>query len=143
MPVYTREDEVTISVTLDGAKFPPGGGSWDSVAGGERDANTVKIRIGGREIDIGGPSSRGDLTVGIQMSDVVASWFRTFDSRSGKGAMNVSVSITDGDGRIVSGPFTYAGTLKTTTRPDLDNSNSSPGAAKFQAVMSCHEDMAG
>lgn len=136
MPVYTREDEIDIRVTLDGVPY---GGSWDSISGGEKDSNTVKIRVNGGEIDIGGPGVRGDLTVTIQMSDVVAGWVRTFDNRSGKGVMKVSFSILNGDGAVIFGPWAYTGTLKTTTFPDMDKSGSSPGAAKFTAVMSCNE----
>jgi hypothetical protein len=79
-PFYTREDQINITVTLDGVPY---GGSWDSIAGGGKTANAVKIRVGGKEINIGGPASRDDVTVGIQMSDLVAPWRATFDKRVG------------------------------------------------------------
>jgi hypothetical protein len=140
MPNYTREDQVDIRVTLDGVAY---GNSWDSIAGGDKDSNTVKIRVNGKEIDIGGPATRGDLTVGIQLSDQVAAWIRTFDTRCGKGALKVSASLLDADLNVIWGPFTRTGTVKGTTGiPDMDKANSSPGPAKFQFVMSCNEDAA-
>lgn len=139
MTAYTREDQIDIRVTLDGVSY---GASWDTIAGGARDANTVKIRVNGREIDIGGPGSRGDVTVGIQMSDLVAPWRRTFDSRVGRGALKVSWSLLDADGNVIDGPTTYTGTLKTCTPPDMDKSNTSPGPAKFQIVLAANEDTA-
>jgi hypothetical protein len=140
MPTYTREDQIDIRVTLDGAPY---GGSWDSISGGDKDSNTVKIRVKGKEIDIGGPATRADLTVGIQLSDQTAAWIRTFDSRCGKGALKVSASLLDGDLNVIWGPFTRTGTVKGTTGiPDMDKANSSPGAAKFLFTMSCHEDSA-
>lgn len=140
MPNYTREDQVDIRVTLDGVPY---GASWDSISGGATDANTVKIRVGGKEIDIGGPATRGDLTVGIQLSDIVAAWIRTFDSRSGRGVLKVSASLLDADLNVIWGPYTRTGRVKGTTGiPDMDKANSSPGAAKFSFVMSCNEDLA-
>lgn len=140
MPSYTREDQVDIRVSLDGVSY---GASWDSISGGAMDSNTVKIRVNGREIDIGGPATRGDLTVTIQMSDVVAAWIRTFDSKCGKGALKVSASLLDADLNVIWGPFTRTGRVKGTTGiPDMDKSNSSPGTAKFQFVMSCNEEAA-
>lgn len=136
---YTREDQVDIRVTLDGVPY---GGSWDSIAGFEGDSNTVKIRVGGKELDIGGPGTTTDGTVGIQMSDIVAGWVKTFYNRRGKGSLKVSWSVTDSDLNVIAGPFTHTGTLKTSTRPDMDRSNSSPGAAKFQIVCSANEDIA-
>jgi hypothetical protein len=136
---YTREDQVDVRVTLDGIPY---GGSWDAVSGGEGDSNPVKIRVGGKEIDIGGPGSRADVQASIHMSDIVAGWIRTFDERKGKGSLKIAWSITDADYNILRGPFTYTGTLKTCTRPDLDRSNSSPGAAKFTITLSANEDMA-
>lgn len=134
---YTREDQVIIDATLDGVSYR----SWDSITGGAHDSNTVKIRVGGREIDIGGPGTRGDVTIGVQMSDVVFGWSKAFDKRVGKGALTISWSILDSDLNVIDGK-TYTGTLKTTTDPDLDKSNSSPGAAKFTATLSANEDLA-
>lgn len=137
-PNYTREDQIDIRVTLDDVPY---GASWDSISGGDSDSNTVKIRVNGKEIDIGGPGTRADLTVGIQLSDQVAAWLRTFDSRRGRGKLKVSASLLDADLNVIWGPFTRTGTCKGTTGiPDMDRANSSPGAAKFQFVMSCNED---
>lgn len=139
MTNYTREDLIFISVTLDGVPYPANG-SWDSISGGDKDSNTVKIRVNGREIDIGGPATRADLTVGIQLSDQVFAWIRTFDNRSGRGRAKVSASLLDADLNVIWGPFTRQGTVKGTTGiPDMDKANSSPGPAKFQFVMSCDE----
>lgn len=140
---YVREDECAITVNLDGVKY---GDSWDSIAGGERDANTVKIRIptpgGYREVDIGGPSSRGDVTVGIVLNDTRIGWFKSFDSRSGKGIMNVTCAITDSNGTVVNS-WTFKGVCKTVTPPDMDVSNVSPDKANLTVVMSANEELAG
>jgi hypothetical protein len=139
VPVYTREDQIDVRVTLDGVPY---GDSWDAITGGEGDSNPVKIRVGGKEINIGGPGTRADVQASIQMSDIVAGWIKTFDRRKGKGALKIAWSITDADYNILQGPFSYTGMLKTCTRPDMDRSNSSPGAAKFTITLSPDEDMA-
>lgn len=134
---FTREDQVNISVTLDGVPYQ----GWDSISGGAADSNTVKIRVNGKEIDIGGPGTRGDVTVGIQMSDVVMGWSKTFDGRRGKGVATVGWQILDADLNVLAGK-SYTGTLKGCTDPDFDKMNSSPGAAKFTITVSCNEDLA-
>lgn len=135
---YTRDDQVDIRVTLDGTPY---GASWDSLTGGEGDSNTVKIRVNGKEIDIGGPGTTTDVTVGIQMSDIVAAYIPTFYARRGKGALKVSFSVTDANYNPLVGPYSYTGTLKSCTRPDFNRNNSSPGAASFQIVLSANEDL--
>ena len=123
-PSYTREDQIDIRVSLDGVPY---GNSWDSIAGGGLTANKVMIRVGGKEINIGGPASRDDVTVGIQMSDLVAPWRAMFDRRVGAGTLKVSWSLLDADLNTIDGPHAYVGILNACTPTDMDKSNSSPG----------------
>lgn len=132
---YTRDDQIYITVNLDGTPY---GASWDGISGGAGDSNTVKIRVNGEELDIGGPPTTEDLTLTIQMSDIVAGWMDTFWRRRGKGALSVGFSITDADYNPLVGPFTRTGTVKTCTPPDMNRANVSPAAANFVVVMSCN-----
>jgi hypothetical protein len=138
-PFYTREDQVNIRVSLDGVPY---GNSWDSIAGGGMTASPVKIRVGGKEINIGGPAARDDVTVGIQMSDLVAPWRTAFDKRVGSGVLKVSYTLLDPDLNVIDGPHTYVGLLNGVTPPDMDKSNSSPGPAKFTIVLGPNQEMA-
>lgn len=135
---YTSDDLIDIRVFLDSVQY---GDSWDSFSGGGKTANTVKIRVGGREIDIGGPASRDDTTIGIQMSDLNTGWYTIFDRRTNRGKLQIVVTILDAD-LNPKVHWSFTGTLKGSTLPDFDASNSSPGPAKFVITGSMNEDLA-
>lgn len=137
-PDYVREDLIDIRVSLDGVPY---GASWDSISGGGLTANKVMIRVGGKEINIGGPASRDDVTVGIQMSDLVAPWRAAFDKRVGIGSVSVTWTLLSPDLVAIDGPHGYVGILGGCTPPDMDKSNSSPGPAKFTIVLGPNQEM--
>jgi hypothetical protein len=137
VPNYLHEANVDVRVTLDGVPY---GASWDSAQGGNLEGNNVKYRPGsmGDELSFGGPASRSDLTVAIQMSDIVASWIPVFESRAGSGVVTVVVTFLDAE-KLPLSSITRKGTLKNVQPPDMDGSNSSPGRAIFQIVVDCNE----
>lgn len=139
MPKYTREDNVDIRVSLDGVPY---GAGWDTIEGGDLEAADTKYRPGsmGKEVSLGGPSSRSDMTVTIQMSDVVAGWITKFENRNGRGALKISWTYLDAEGLPASATQTRTGILKTVTPPPMDASGNA--AVKFSIVGSMNEQAA-
>lgn len=137
MAKYLHEANVDIQVSLDGVPY---GSSWDTAAGGVLQGNNLKYKPGsmGDEISMGGPASRSDLTVSIQMSDIVATWIPAFENRSGLGSIKVALTFLDNEKLPIS-TITRTGTLKDVTVPDMDGANNSPGRAVFGITVDCNE----
>ena len=136
---YFREDMADIRVSVEGA---PLGDAWATADGGGLEADASKTRPGGmgREVSIGGPASRDDLTVTIQFTDVVATWHAWLESLVGNGRMKVSVTWLNGQ-RIPTGPsYTRVGTVKSCAQPDADAGGSEQGY--YTLVMDCDEQAA-
>lgn len=136
MPTYFRDDQTSITVVLNGKPYT----GWDSVSGGDLSANTVKYRtLDAGEIDLGGPGTRADITVGIQMSDTVAAvWVPAFEAANGDGKVSLNVKFLDGSGAVAA-QRGRSGVLKGVKTPDMDRSNSSPNRAVFEITVGAHE----
>src|SRR3954452_11975695 len=116
--MYIREDMADIRVTIDSKTY---GDSWKQVSGGNLTADDAKTRPGGmgREVSAGGPASRDDLTVRIQMSDIVALWHPHFENLTGWGRVKVGLSWL-GPNRVPLGTgITRVGTVKAPNLPDM------------------------
>lgn len=137
MAKYMHEANIDVRVSLDGSPF---GGSWDAFQGGNLEGNNLVYRPGsmGDEVSFGGPASRGDLTVMIQLSDIVASWIPSFEDRVGPGVVAVAITFLDAE-KLPVRTLRRTGTLKAANVPDMDGSNSSPGRAIFGIVVNCNE----
>ena len=133
---FYRDDQTSISVTMDGVLFP----NWDAWTGGNLEADTVKYRtLQAGEIDLGGVSSRGDLTITVQSSDVViAQWLPAFERANGKRKATAALKFLDADG-AVQHQVIRTGTVKAPNMADMDRSSSSPGRHTFSIVLSLDE----
>jgi len=119
MAYFIRADMADIRVKLDDR---PQGGMWATYEGGALEADDQKTRPGGmqRQIAIGGPTSRGDVTVTTQFTDGIAKLAKDFENRSGRGKLSISVTFLDPDG-VATGPsFTRSGIVKSVQIPDVD-----------------------
>lgn len=116
---YIREDQADIRVTVNGVSY---GDSWNEIEGGNLEADNAKARPGGMggEVDVGGPATRGDLTVRIQMTDIVANWHPTFETAIRNGwRARVGVSFLSPDRTPNGSGLTRQGTVKAANLPDM------------------------
>lgn len=133
---YIREDQADIRVSVDGVAY---GDSWKSVEGGNLEADDSKTRPGGmgREVALGGPASRDDVTVATQLTDVVLGWHKGFESKVGNGRVKVAYTFL-GANRLRIGPtHTVTGVLKAANLPDFDSESSDPGM--YEIIVSSDE----
>lgn len=136
---YIREDQADIRVTLDGVAY---GDSWKSAEGGNLEADNAKTRPGGmgRQVDLGGPAERDDLTVAIQLTDANTAWISAFENRVGVGAVKVGITWLGPERTPVGKTHTRVGTLKGVNTPDLDSESSD--ASLLEIVVGMHEQAA-
>jgi hypothetical protein len=135
---YIREDQAFISVSVEGVPY---GGSWTEAEGGNLEADDAKTRPGGmgREVSAGGPASRDDLTVRIQMSDIVALWHPHFENLTGWGRVKVGLAWL-GPNRVPLGTgITRVGTVKAPNLPDMGGGSD---VGMYELVVSCDEQAA-
>lgn len=119
MGYFIRADMADIRVWLDGV---PQGDMWATYEGGALEADDQKTRPGGmqRQIAIGGPTSRGDVTVTTQFTDLIAKIAGNFEERSGRGAFEVHVTYLDANGFGTPYAFVRKGVVKSVQIPDVD-----------------------
>jgi hypothetical protein len=138
MDFYIREDQADISVTLDGS---PLFGTWATISGGNSTSNDAKTRPGGmgKEVAVGGPPTRADLTVTTQLTDLIAPQHKRVEGRVGKGDVEVTVLWLDPNATAIGGAgFTRKGKLKEATLPNATNTDS-PAVGMYTLVVSCDE----
>jgi hypothetical protein len=76
-----REDQADIRVTIDGKSY---GDSWNRRRAATSTPTPRRpVPAAWARRSVGGPASRGDLTVGINMSDIVATWHPELESKVG------------------------------------------------------------
>ena len=119
MAYNIRADMADIRVRLDDV---PQGGMWATYEGGALEADDQKTRPGGmtRQIAIGGPTSRGDVTVTTQFTDGIAKIAKDFENRSGRGKLDISVTFQTPDGDSKGASFARSGIVKSVQIPDVD-----------------------
>lgn len=132
---YIREDQADIRVSLNDVPY---GDSWKECEGGNLEADAAKARPGGmgREVSVGGPASRDDLTVRTNMSDVVATWHPAFEAGIGWMPVRVTLAWLNPDRTLTGMTTTRRGTLKAANLPDMGG-----GAeiAMYEVVVDCDE----
>lgn len=101
----------------------PYGDSWFSFDGGNLTAADAKTRPGamGKEVSAGGLGSRADITLEIQLSDVVATWHKTLENKIGPGRVKVGVTLLDEERAPTGESYTYTGKLKEARLPRMGN----------------------
>lgn len=136
-----REDMADISVSVDlGAtgNWTPYGDSWNEIEGGNLEADDAKGRAGGMgdEVSAGGPASRDDLTVRINMSDIVALWHADFENATGFGRVKIGLSWLGPNKTPTGSGITRVGTIKAPNLPDMGGGSD---IALYELVVSCDE----
>jgi len=133
---YIREDQADIRVQVNGVAY---GESWATASGGNLEADDSKTRPGGmgREVTIGGPASRDDLEVEIQLDDVVLGWHRALENVLGVGEAKIAITFLAPDRTPTGQTMTMVGVLKAVTLPDMASDSGDVGMYKL--AMSCHE----
>jgi hypothetical protein len=132
---YIREDMADIRVRVNGVPY---GDSWRTAEGGNVTADDSKTRPGGmgREVSVGGPASRDDLTVTTQFTDVVATWHPRLEGLVGNAVAEVSINWLNPDRTPTGRGRTIRGTLKEATTPDHGDG---ADVGMYRLVVSCNE----
>jgi hypothetical protein len=139
MSFYIREDMADVTLTLDGLPWLD---TLATFSGGELAANDAKTRPGGmgKEVNVGGPASRGDATATIQFTDVIAAQHKHAESRIGKGVVEINVAWLDEEAAVIQGAsIPTKGKLKSASHPPTTNSDS-PAVGMYTVVISCDEE---
>ena len=139
MAFYVRSDMARIRVFL-GTPPVQKGNEWATFEGGALEADDQKTRPGGMrsQMAIGGPTSRGDVTVTTQMTDSMVQVARDFEKAAGRQAIMISVTYTDNDGNEdATRKFTVKGFVKSCQIPSMDVN--SGDVAFLTVVGSLHE----
>jgi hypothetical protein len=134
---YFRSDMALITLGVDGKTY---GDAWFSYEGGDLENDDSKTRPGGmgREVSIGGPGSRSDITLQTQMTDVVIGWHNELEQKCIEDAPAVAgLSFLDRLKAPTGEGFTRRGTIKSAKLPDMDGGSSDP--AMYTVVISCDE----
>jgi hypothetical protein len=134
MAVPTREDTLLITVSVDDRDL----GIFDQKTGGELDSEESKYNPGGMvgEFSLGGRSTVGNVTVERYYDALrdhpLIGWLAP---RRGSGRVKVGCTPKDAAGVVRGEPYTYAGTLKTVSPPDVDSTGND--AAKWSMEITC------
>lgn len=136
---YIREDQAAITVTVDDKAY---GDSWASVEGGNLEADDSKTRPGGmgKEVSVGGPASREDITVETQLSDIVIGWHKELENKIGTGRVKVGITFLAADRTPTGASQTMTGILKSVALPDMASDGNEVGM--YQLVVSADEQAA-
>jgi hypothetical protein len=92
----------------------------------------------GRQVSIGGPASRADVTATIQFSDVVAAQAKALENRVGRGRLKVAITWLDPDGNRTAFSFTRTGTIKNVAIP---NSNANAADVGFLSLVGSMDEL--
>ncbi len=124
-----REDQAEILASLDDSPALLPATAWVSLEGGEIEAENVKTRPGGMapQIDLGGPSTRADVTVKRLMDDTIAPNLPVIENLTGKGTGWVSYQLKDKNGVKVAGTqIRMTGVLKKVEHGNYDANATNP-----------------
>jgi hypothetical protein len=123
---YLRQDMAAIYVTVAGKRY---GDTWAEAEGGDLEADDAKTRPGGmgREVSVGGPVSRSDVTARIQLTDVTVNWLKDFEKQAGVGDVLIRYAYLGRDRHVLGPTHSMRGTLKTVKRPDIKSDQNDVG----------------
>lgn len=130
-----REDQFIIHVGVAGIKFP-NTFSWTSKEGGDVTADSTFTRPGGLNpgIQLGGPSTRSDVTVKRQYSSGLDNIFIQLENGCGNAAMWVAWTPIDANQNPNGSTHVLSGILKEVQAPQYDAN--ATGAGFLTLVMS-------
>jgi hypothetical protein len=133
--VYIREDMATINVKLNSVVY---GDTWKEAEGGNLEADVAKARPGGmgREVSAGGPASRQDLTVRVNLTDTTATWLGAFEHEVGVGDVEVNFHWLNRRGVPLGISTVRRGILQAANLPNI-GTGSDP--ALLEIVIDCNE----
>jgi hypothetical protein len=140
MSNYIRQDQADIRVSVDGVAFGDGN-SWVTLTGGRITAPGAKTRPGGmgREVEVGGPSTRSNAVLTTQNSDVMAGQHPTLESKVGRGQARVSIQFLDNYGAALPGAsHTIKGLLLGAELPDM-NGEATGAMGMYTLTVGCDE----
>jgi hypothetical protein len=156
---YIREDQASMRVSVtdpkSGAivKVPADKIDWATYSGGALEATAVKVRPGGmgHQKSVGGPASRSDVTMTIQMRDDILAIHNYLESITGVARVSCFVNFLDVNGNPSGVPnppagvaaggapmFTRVGTLKSVALPEANADGTAVGF--YTLVIDCDED---
>jgi hypothetical protein len=135
MTVFIREDMATINVKLNGTPY---GSTWKEAEGGNLEADVAKARPGGmgREVSAGGPASRQDLTVRVNLTDLTATWVPTFEDEVGVGGVEVVFGWLDRRRQPLDITTVRKGVLQAANLPNIGTGSD---VGLFEIVVDCDE----
>jgi hypothetical protein len=132
---HLRQDQAQIQAGVSGFALPSS--SWQSLDGGDVQANTLNVRPGGflATHSLGGPAKRNDATIKRLYGTTLHNNITTLEALCGQARMWISYTPLDADGNVNGQTVTIVGTLKQAQRPTWDANTSSP--AILTLVMDC------
>jgi hypothetical protein len=143
---YIREDQASMRVSVIDpvskavVKVPGNAIDWATYAGGGIESTPVKVRPGGmgKQVSIGGPATRADVTMTIQMRDDMAAIHNYLESITGVARVSCFVNWLDINGTPIPGAlFTRVGTLKSVALPEGNADGTAVGF--YTLVIDCDE----
>jgi hypothetical protein len=120
-----RQDQWLNTLTIDGVNW----GVWDTLGGGEVEADENKYRAGGmaRQVSLGGPAHVNNVTLGRLLDKPDwAAMKGLMASRCGKARCSISRQPLDVDGQPFGDPLVETGVLQQVTPGDTDSNGSAP-----------------
>ncbi len=121
--MHFREDQAEIHAGVDTVPTMPATQSWASLEGGDIEAENVKTRPGGMQpqLDLGGPSTRADVTVKRLLDDTTETFIVDLENAVGKSTGWVSYQLLDADGgKIAGSQIKMTGVLKQVQKGNWD-----------------------
>lgn len=118
-----RQDQWANTVTIDGRPL----GVWDTLAGGDVDADETKYRPGGMapQKSLGGPPTTNNVTLGRLLDREDWDFMHSLmASRVGKADVVVARQPLDTDGNPFGRPLVYRGVLQNVNPGDTDSNSS-------------------
>lgn len=119
-----RQDQWANTVTIDDRPM----GVWDTLSGGDVEANETKYKPGGMapEVSLGGSTTVNNVTLGKLLAGR-ADWdfmHRLMAQRVGKAKVTVARQPLDVDGNPFGRPMVYRGVLNNVVPGDTDSNSS-------------------
>jgi hypothetical protein len=137
--MYIRQDQADITLQVEGVTYG-NGDSWATYTGAGLSSAGAKTRPGGmgREVELGGPSTRADATITTQNTEIIAGQHKALESLIGRGNALITIQYLDQYGNAIPGArFGVRGILKEAALPDVQWET--PASGMYQVIVACHE----